>query len=298
MDSHPCTCRGENQNCFKCDGTGMVDSKPAPPHPAGRFSPHKELANSRRTIELRSPGNRTSPPRKPNKPSKAHRPPPNNQSSDGNGRIICRACDKTFSFFTELQNHTYKLHILKKSAKKERPTQNISTCPKCNCRVRNLEKHIRRNHPPGSKIAQKARPSKKHKTIQGKNEKQTRPDRAISTEPLTTKPIFTCGFCMATQVGRDELLNHLERVHGEKLSRTVTLTKPLRPDRSKPLSSSRPQNTSPSAKSTDQHGVVRMEDSRYERLLDATYGMGGTARDNGQFGSAATYDGMDDESFS
>lgn len=33
-----------------------------------------------------------------------------------------------------------------------------------------------------------------------------------------------------------------------------------------------------------------------ERRMDATYGMGGFARDHGQFGSAPTYDCMDDES--
>lgn len=33
-----------------------------------------------------------------------------------------------------------------------------------------------------------------------------------------------------------------------------------------------------------------------ERRLDATYGMGGFARDHGQFGSASSYDSMDDES--
>ena len=32
--------------------------------------------------------------------------------------------------------------------------------------------------------------------------------------------------------------------------------------------------------------------------MDATYGLGGFARDGGRFGSPSTYDSMDDESFS
>jgi hypothetical protein len=39
----------------------------------------------------------------------------------------------------------------------------------------------------------------------------------------------------------------------------------------------------------------REQDFR-ERRMDATYGMGGFARDYGQFGSASSYDSMDDES--
>lgn len=42
-------------------------------------------------------------------------------------------------------------------------------------------------------------------------------------------------------------------------------------------------------------GTPHDQDFR-ERRMDATYGMGGFARDHGQFGSASSYDSMDDES--
>ncbi len=39
MDSYPCTCAGDNSNCFKCYGTGLVRRPAPPPHlPAGLYS--------------------------------------------------------------------------------------------------------------------------------------------------------------------------------------------------------------------------------------------------------------------
>ncbi len=58
----------------------------------------------------------------------------------------------------------------------------------------------------------------------------------------------------------------------------------------------RTRNPPPPPDERTQQARASLQSERAERRLDATYGVGGTARDRGEFGSPSTHDGMDDDS--
>ncbi len=58
MEKYPCSCGGENPNCFRCDGTGMVESMVLPVRSDGRIRPQPRNPEtvtppSRRTTQLK-----------------------------------------------------------------------------------------------------------------------------------------------------------------------------------------------------------------------------------------------------
>jgi hypothetical protein len=104
-----------------------------------------------------------------------------------------------------------------------------------------------------------------------------------------------CGMCGVFFPSIEGLRLHLADAHklnsGERSTRTPRQT--LRTSTSRPRGI---DNSTSGRKCFVLEADNPFAQEARERKMDATYGMGGTARDHGQFGSASSYDGMDDES--
>jgi hypothetical protein len=294
MDSLPCTCGGDNSRCFKCYGTGLIHA----PRQVGGLpntqlrkllrkltstSPQRQKAASSNTIGQRAAASLT----------------PDGQMSIRSDMIICPACKQEFHFKYFLahrrQAHPLPKDILeaKKSRNKNTPKlkPSLHSCPKCKQQVRDLAKHLKKQHQ-----AEKSMPSVSKATrTSKKNETQQPHARALSEYRISHPSGKMCGFCRALVPGLLQLKNHFNEAHG--FDAASLRSKAAGPSYSK-TPGNRPvkngvANVSRAAGVNTSNPYAQ---EKRELRMDATYRLGGTARDHGQFGSPVSFDGMGDES--
>lgn len=299
MEKYPCTCGGENPNCCKCDGTGLVGRPPPPLHPPGRLRASPAPSNSK-SVSVPLPAN-------------AHTTA---NCREGTGlalpsaksQIACRLCGVSFSNADELLDHLNAKypHLsiswpVRKTpvAPKEKASRPLVSCPQCGIPVGNVDKHYKRVHSP-----------------EALKLKQTRTDHKACREPKVTPHLskigeqirrmqdlhrinpmaVLCGMCSKILPSAESLRTHLRDVHGLKTKMPTTYPLPPTMTVSASQHLNRAGDVSLDRRFSSGAPVDPYAQETRERKMDATYGLGGTARDYGRFGSAASHDGMDDES--
>ena len=105
-----------------------------------------------------------------------------------------------------------------------------------------------------------------------------------------------CGICREILPSVESLRAHVRDVHGLKTKTATTYLVPPTATLSADQRLNSADHVSLDSRSSSGAPADPYEQETRERRMDATYGMGGTARDHGRFGSAASHDGMDDES--
>lgn len=125
MDGYPCTCGGENCNCFRCDGTGIVEkSLPA----IGR--PHRNFAQAVHEVAA--------------KQTRVINNPPENRIERNKGRYSrWSLVPKEFPTAPRTSNIIPKKL---KIALKEWLGSPQEKCAICGVEVKNMEKHHRKTH--------------------------------------------------------------------------------------------------------------------------------------------------------
>lgn len=299
MDTYSCTCGGENPNCFKCDGTGLVRSPPPPLHPPGR--PRSSAAPSRGVSSA-------TPPRGAPLPAQSH----TRRQMGGAQRapllepIACPICAINFSKAIELATHLQANHLALSSVlvgkkvtapRKVKVSPKLSPCPHCGSPVGNIEKHYNRVHAPSAQARKQARAErkalrkKKLASIQSEFREHTR--RLQCVRRLNPNAVL-CAMCLVIFPSVNDLRSHLGDFHGLKTE--PAKTRSHRASQSLTFGHGRRDRSSSGREPPSVPVVDPYAQEVKERKMDATFGMGGTARDHGQFGSAPSHDAMDDES--
>lgn len=280
MDTFECSCRGENPNCFKCGGTGLGFSKK---HQLGR--PTTPLGKT----YLAEPSKLT---------VTSQREKVKAKDTFLSDAEIAGIAQRAYTKAKErIVKHREKLASEKF---KKTDTSDWTVCPFCEAKVKKLDKHFRKSHTPEGreqkeKLKEQKKTKKQVKNRQVKTEVPQHSNQEFSEYRRLHPAAKLCGFCKGFFVNTDSLREHFRQVHPESGN-----TKPV--DKSIQRRTHRVSNSGKSSpvksNSKDSTQGHKIEDSKIERQMDATYGLGGFARDGGRFGSPATYDNMDDESFS
>lgn len=286
LGSVPCSCGGENSNCFRCFGSGMLGSK----------------ADKKRLWAESPPQSR----------------------SDGGGRQVQRQgvprpakdlvlwviCPQCGVLLKKLDWHQCRVHegalalpSIPLPMLKSEPTASavpqrsvgpsgavrvLWPCPVCKVLVKSLAKHSEKTGHGYQKTLLNHHFEPVEKGL-----------------PQTSSGVVKCRYCQRTFPDNVLLAAHVHSIHGlQKLRSLGMRSEPeLKPPPSN-ISFTRVNNaqarqngsatgSSPS-EPTKSNGGAELSVSKN---LDAKYGWGGTYRDNGQFGSYPSHDGMDDESF-
>lgn len=282
MDKYPCSCGGENPNCYRCDGTGMVKSMVLPVRSDGRIHPQP------RNPETPTPPLRHTTPPKPAEPSIEK-------------KWFCAKCKYSFLDPTEFIYHV----------RVEHPKSRVKQQQKINKPKGNAQQP-----PPISVTHQKKaqqtedRADRGVTTLEVMRENQRLLEearRALKHIRRSYPRAHMCESCFEIFKTDSELSAHNLKMHPPEpaaqplIPKKKKKKKPAAKRQEQPVtqrdarlvptrSESRARSSKPTINDTP-----REQDFR-ERRMDATYGMGGFARDHGQFGSASSYDSMDDES--
>lgn len=268
MEKYPCTCGGENPNCFRCDGTGLVESLVLPLRSDGRIHPKPASVQSVKA------------PRIPTKKSPVAPPA-------ANKRFYCAKCEIFFEEPIAFIYHARTQHPKPKQAKKNRTPQDLQ------------------------QQTEKA-PSHKQVSLEALRESQKLMEearRAIKQLRRSFPRSQLCYSCFGIFKTDVELVEHHKSAHPAESTPALVITKPKNKKKKSKQSNKQSQHFQlPSVSNSkrrvgsnryDNVQLPKTQSERQnisERRMDATYGMGGFARDHGQFGSAPAYDGMDDES--
>lgn len=213
-------------------------------------------------------------------------------------QILCPVCS-VYLHFREFPQHWRQEHPSFKDAGHSSSGQGKShssagltaprtlhECPACKARVGNLQKHTDKVHSLEGQIRRREKQNCRTQRMAGGELGPAHPDAKM------------CGFCRAMLQDISALHAHFRVVHG--LEPTTHL-----PNRVHSAASVRPKGSRPTVAVDSRHssepGMKNCPGDPYaqedrERRMDATYGLGGTARERGRFGSSASHDRMDDES--
>lgn len=278
MDRFPCSCGGENPNCFRCFGTGLIDR----PVSVGR--PHPSVSEMARQAALK-PKVGTKSKKKSKKPKKAidtrkaalNEPFANAEPgalakySDGTKLVICSHCGVEVRA-SRMADHVQRVHrasaVVSYDHIKSALPAGKARCPTCMVvlYLKNLERHLRKVH---------------QEVIQTPSRGSSRfAATGLSSSSGSLPPnVVKCPRCPVVAPDQRSLFAHLRFSHGEQLGDI--------------------KNTqSHSAVAGSQGDVRPAGGGRGESAMDGSYGWGTSFRDNGQFGSYPSFDPMDDESSS
>jgi hypothetical protein len=295
MDRYECTCGGGNPNCCNCFGTGLVLRAPPAPRPYGR-PPSPITASTQSTS--------SSPSFFPPRPSGRQRSIDGNTLDQIGPVATCPFCNIDFNEIRDLTAHIAVGHRRPPAplGKAKAPGLGAKTaranrisCPDCKALVRNLQKHQRNFHNMDALARQKAKAERKalRKAEAAANQARLSEQPRGMHDPQPANPgAMRCSICLAFFPSDDSRRSHLRAAHPLKAGAQSK-------DQIKSASTSGQNRSGATRLKTDRPS--RDQDTVYaqeakERRMDATYGMGGTARDHGQFGSAPSHDAMDDES--
>lgn len=256
LGSVPCACGGENANCFRCWGTGMVEALSVPPdgeylgtHLAKQealraLSPCPECGVTVMGLSAHL--------------QFAHGPQPKNEKKKAR---------------TNKGTKSYQVVLVATRPKPERkklqspadvdPT--LHFCVVCGVAIRSLTKHFNRTgHSPAGGSPKEA-------------------VRRASGPVRGTPNLLKCPRCRAQFPNATQLASHVVGSHGLKAFREWC---------AQTTSQSRPRIVPPKA-GRDSTALVN---ANQEQQLDAKRYWGHSFRDHGQFGSYPSHDDMSDES--
>lgn len=272
MEKYPCTCSGENPNCFRCDGTGLVASRALPLRSDGRVRPLPQSAEIQPLTLTRKTALGVSKPviKK---------------------EYFCPKCKELFLDPIEFVHHARAFHP-KQKIKANTPKQ-----PKKN------EQHQREMGP----TAEAPEYSPLTLEVMLENQRLLNEARSALKNFRRRYPhADLCETCLEIFKTKTELIEHHKNSHVKKPIVEIKKKKKTKipAAEKKHIQKSKQHNKK---KTTDRNEsrieiagpktLMNQNDQHtLERRMDATYGMGNFARDHGQFGSAPTYDCMDDES--
>ncbi len=274
-----CSCNGDNSNCFKCFGTGLINRST------------DETRRSTRPI-LKEMNSRIK-----NKPIKAE------ESINFNEKIEMI-----------LKGHYQKTQNLRVKKKEEKPPKlqkvrkqpdNLVQCNLCEARVVYLDKHIKKHHTEEGIRKAKEREEKRIRRERINLEKKRLASslrNKLNKHRIWHPDAKLCGFCHDVFDNLNLLEEHIIKAHSPNIKTQLTINNPKeivhRVDK-KTHSSSISKSKKIHSKNKANEDVLQVfQNVPNERSLDATYGVGGFAREHGKFGSASSFDNMDDESFS
>lgn len=278
MDRFPCSCGGENPNCFRCFGTGLID------RPASVGRPHPNLSEMARQAALKPKVSAKSKKgrKKPkqvietrkaalDEASGNAKPGVSATYSDGNKLVICSHCGVEVRA-SRMADHVQRVHkasaVVSYDHIKSALPAGKARCPTCMVvlYLKNLERHLRKVH---------------QEVIQTPSRGSSRfAATGLSSSSGSLPPnVVKCPRCPVVAPDQRSLFAHLRFSHGEQLGDI--------------------KNTqSHSAVAGSQGDVRPAGGGRGESAMDGSYGWGTSFRDNGQFGSYPSFDPMDDESSS
>ena len=286
LGSVPCSCGGENSNCYRCFGSGMLESK------AGKKSPWKGTPPKSRS----DGGSR-----------QVQRQEVPHSAKELVLWVICPQCGVLLK---KLDGHQCRVHggastppsvlepVLKiepvapatpQGSIWERGAQRVlQPCPVCKVLVKSLTKHAQKTG---------------HAAQKGLSNQHFQP--VARGLPQTGVDIVKCRYCQRTFPDDVLLASHVHSIHGlQKLhSLGMRSESELRPPPSKISftkvnnAQARQNGSATGSRSSEPNRSNGDAGLSVAKNLDAKYGWGGTYRDNGQFGSYPSHDGMDDESF-
>lgn len=260
MNQFPCTCGGNNPNCFRCDGTGMV-ARPT----LGVGRPHRDFAKA--AIEAEQQQSRDEQPSNPT----VRRDPTQTLFQHANWDVThirlmhvqCPICGIAIQK-SRLAKHQRKVHgdatsttTLNRPLKHSVPN-NWTNCKICGARVKHLERHNEKVH---GVLPQ----------LNSASEASARKSRKLK-EKSDSLRLTQCPFCKVKAPTNRVLMAHISKVHGERAAHEV--------------------ESRNSSEGKDRKNEVAND----SRSLDAKFQWGATFRDNGQFGSYPLHDDMGDES--
>lgn len=272
MEKYPCTCGGENPNCFRCDGTGLVASRALPLRSDGRVRP---LPHSDEIQPL----------------TLTRKIAPEVSKPIIKKEYFCPKCKELFFDPIEFVHHARNFHPKPKikAITLKQPKQN---------KQRQIEMG------PTAEA-----PDYKPMTLEVMTENQRLLNEARSALKSFRRlypHADLCETCLEIFKTKTELVTHHKNSHATKPSVLIKKKKKTKIPAAdkKQIQKSRQNNKKKtSGQNETKIGIAGQktpmnpnDQHTLERRMDATYGMGGFARDHGQFGSAPTYDCMDDES--
>lgn len=264
MENYPCTCGGENPSCFRCDGTGLVASHALPLRSDGRVRP---LPKNEEIL----------PPPTVTKPKAAE------IKSQAEKAYLCPKCKEWFFDASDFIRHARTFHP------KPKVKQNKPAKPKQND-LRQVER------------TPNEQPKNNLQTLEQMKETQRLLDDARSSLKKLRRSFpqaHLCENCLVLFKTVGELKSHQKSTHEITPSRATIAPKKKKKVRGSAAKQS--ETTDQKQRKTEKFPFVQSmgytkEQRAMEHRMDATFGMGGFARDHGQFGSSPSYDGMDDES--
>lgn len=272
-----CSCNGDNSNCFKCFGMGLINRST------------DQTGRSTRTA-LKEMNSRIK-----NKPIKAEAPINFNEKIE---MILKNHYQKTQNL--RLKKREEKLPKPKKVRKQP---DNLVQCHLCEARVVYLNKHIEKHHTEeGIRIARKNREEKRTRRERINLEKTGLASslrNKLNRHRILHPDAKLCGFCQEVFDNPNLLEEHIIKAHAPNIKTQITNNKPKeivhRVDKKSHYSSISKRKI---IYSKNKDVLEEFQNVPNERSLDATSGFGGFAREHGKFGSASSFDNMDDESFS
>jgi uncharacterized C2H2 Zn-finger protein len=282
MENYPCTCGGENQNCFRCDGTGLVKSQALPLRSDGRVRPLPKNDE----IQI------------PTSPRKIHQDLVKPQIEK---KYFCPKCNEFFDDPTLFIHHVRTFHPKPKPNPK--PNSNSNSKPKLNSTKLDNPQKVDQYQIEIQPMEDRLDPEPMTLELIGENQRLLNEARAALKKLRRSYPdAHLCKTCMEIFKTTTDLVAHQQEMH---------VFKPIVVIKNKKKTASRKK--SKIQKQSDEKNLFRRKEEmggsgvtyistqtndrdNLERRMDATYGMGGFARDYGQFGSSPSYDGMDDES--
>lgn len=122
MEQTPCTCGGENERCFRCDGTGFY---------AARIPGTSDAPDPTGARPARDPRKQAAAPRR---------------------LYVCQRCGKSMPE-SAADGHRCAGLFAKWLVADSAPAEALTRCPECGQPVRRLSRHIRRAHPGPSEPA-------------------------------------------------------------------------------------------------------------------------------------------------
>lgn len=262
LSSTPCSCGGENPNCFRCWGTGMVEPDLPDPPEVGAYLGSRTRRRRSQTVQAQA-----------------------------RQLFKCPTCGVSVG---KLSRHLAKVHGQQDMAGPTREdgrggaegvlTGTMTTSPQrlppkkplvppdrhwcavCGAIVKNLRKHI-------SKTGHFVKPSLFDVAV----------DLARSNPRQAPLGFLRCPRCPAIFPNQNQLASHIIGSHGAKVLKEIGFSRSSRARRGDP----------------EGHDASRTQQpGQFDRgpNLDAKKGWGQAFRDHGQFGSYPSHDDMDDES--
>jgi hypothetical protein len=272
MEKYPCTCGGDNPNCFRCDGTGLVSSRALPIRSDGRVRPQPQSAEIqplKLTIKTF----------------------PEVPKTIIKKEYFCPKCKEIFLDPIEFVHHVRAFHPKPKikeikskqpKEKERREMEKGSTAEVPNINPLTLEVMV-----------------ENQRLI---NEKRS----ALKNVRRLYPHADLCETCLEIFKTKTELITHHKNLHvknpivlikkKKKAKIPAAEKKQLQKLKQHNKKKTNERNETKTGVARQKYSVPPSDQHSLERRMDATFGMGGFARDYGQFGSSPSYDGMDDES--